>query len=196
MKLRYGCCGMNFVSAFYEREKRTKSRHMLVILCPILLIGTLLTAWMYLEMAGRRIERDRQQLLEAARVEKADMEAGNLSSARERANNMEAFCQNAFNVDLVLKSGGEITQEMLSAVMDLSHPRVTIENLEYRNGRLLCDAYSADYREASRYLERVAGAGIFEGLEYTGFHRRGDGYSFTITCRLAQGKAGTDNEAE
>lgn len=196
MRLRYRYCGMNFVPAFHERERQRKKRLMLLVLSPVVLIVILLSAWLFLEMAGRRLERDRQQLLEAAREQKPDITAGKLSAARGQANGMEEFCRNAYNVDAVLKSGGRITKEMLSTVMDLGRPRVIIENMEYRSGRLICDAYSGDYREASKYLQRVAETGIFEGLEYNGFHRRGEGYSFTIECRLAQGEAGADNEAE
>lgn len=196
MRLHYRYCGMDFIPAFYEGKRKRRNRRMLLVLSPIVLTGLLLTAWMFLEMAGRRLERDRQQLLEIAREQQPDGTAGKLSAARGRANSLEEFCRNASNVDLVLKSGGRITEEMLSTVMDLGQSKVTIENLEYRGGRLICDAFSGDYREASGYLERVAKTGLFAGLEYSGFHKRGDGYSFTIECRLEQGKAGVENEAE
>lgn len=195
MRLRYRYCGMNFVPALHEREKQRRNRHMLLILSPIALIAILMSAWLLLEMAGRRLERDRLQLLETAREQRADMAAGKFAVSGQ-ADGREAFCRNASNVDAVLESGGRITKEMLSTVIELSSPRVVIENLEYRSGRLICDAFSGDYREASRYLQRVAETGLFESLEYNGFHRRQEGYSFTIECRLEQGKAGADNEAE
>ena len=173
---------MNFANTSSHRAGERRKWPPLIWL-PLLLTLMMGTCFVVLRVETLRLAGETREMTErmaAWRVSVGEMP--------DLLRTRQAFCENARRLQTAVEHLADtgVTGKMVRSSLELAGDSIYVSQVSAREGCLVLSARTGDYREAGLFAKRLRDSDLFQELDYEGFQRVENGYTFVVECVAAK----------
>lgn len=174
---------MNFVALESKAQNRGNGLYLAAFLLVVFLMAAVCGGYGSLRWKARQLAHKTDEAVQRMETLRTGATGKQIGQMRRT----QTFCQNAHAATDMLErmTAVDVTGEMALLAEQMAGNTVSVEKITGKQGRLVLEVRTSDYREASLYVERLKQSGLFSDVLYEGFVKADNGYRFSVECEAA-----------